>query len=282
MPEEQKSHQVSGGGVILSPASRARSWCFTVNNYTEEDKVSVVSLVSGSRLYCYGFEIGENGTPHIQGYVCFKNQTKFQTLKNKLPRAHWEKAKGSAQDNLKYCSKDGDFVTNIKKKVTREDMIELVRAQYAEVVWRPWQKDVIDLIDADNSDRTINWIYEPTGNVGKSFLCKFISLRSDVIICQGKAADIFNQVNSTIESGVLPKLVICDIPRVSLDYLSYNAIENLKNGLLYSGKYKGGKCVFPCPSVFCFANEKPKMEKLSKDRWVIYEIKDDFLFEKLF
>ena len=37
-----------------------------------------------------GDEIGENGTKHIQGYVEFKNQITFKSLKKQLPTAHIE------------------------------------------------------------------------------------------------------------------------------------------------------------------------------------------------
>lgn len=244
-------------------------------------------MISGAKLFIYGFEKGENGTPHIQGYVRFKNQKGFKALKKLLPTAHFEKAKGSDRDNFKYCSKEGDFKANFSPKLTRDDMKQMVLDSYKDVIWHPWQQSVIDLVDAaaratdDRSNRTIYWIYENTGNVGKSYLAKFLALRAGSIVCQGKAVDVFNQVNVAIEAGTLPKFVLVDIPRVTLDFVSYNCLECLKNGMLYSGKYEGGVCFFPSPVVLCFANEMPKLEKMSKDRWDIHIIKDNQLFQKL-
>lgn len=277
------SQSVSGGGVILKPSTRSRKWTFTVNNYQSSDLVSVVSLVSTSEAWIYGFEKGESGTPHIQGYVQFKNQKRFSTLKAALPKAHWEKARGTSDQNYRYCSKEGDFQTNMVPKMTRREIIDLVKQKlYTNVVWRPWQQEIIDISLTSDCPRTIYWFYEQSGNVGKSFVCKYLALADSTIICSGKSSDIFNQVNATIESGTYPKVVICDIPRVCLEYISYQAIECLKNGLLYSGKYEGGKCIFPSPVILCFANERPKVEKLSKDRWDISKIQDNKLYKVLF
>lgn len=79
-----------------------------------------------------GFEVGESGTPHLQGYVEFKNQCKLSTLKRWLPSAHFEVAKGTAEDNLKYCTKDNStgLAPIIRgtpelaaKKVSRADVV---------------------------------------------------------------------------------------------------------------------------------------------------------------
>lgn len=273
-------HSAPRGNTV--PLSRSRCWCFTLNNYTEEEKKLVKLEVSAPQVakYIYGFEEGASGTKHIQGFIRFKNQATFSAVKKKIPRAHWEVAKGTDEQNYKYCSKEGDYETNMHGKVSRDILLEMVLASYENVTWKPWQSDVMDFLGC-NCSRTIYWVFEKTGNVGKSFLCKYLACSTGTIICQGKAGDIFNQVNACIESGHFPKVVLCDIPRVSLEYVSYNALECLKNGLLYSGKYEGGKCIFPSPVVICFANEKPQHGKLSSDRLKVFEIKDELLFAKL-
>lgn len=279
--ESQHVSAISSGGVIVKPtAFRSRAYVYTINNYDQTDIDLIISAISelSPTDWIYGFEIGTSGTKHIQGYFRFKHQIKFKTIQKKLPKAHIEKAKGNVQQNFKYCSKEGNYKTNIVPKLSRDDIKNMVKRSYEGVVWKDWQSDLIDTVDTCKSSRAIHWVHEPTGNVGKSYLAKFLALRTGTIICQGKSSDIFNQVNACIESGSLPKLVLVDVPRVTLDYVSYNAIECLKNGMLYSGKYEGGICIFPQPTVCCFANEPPKREKLSEDRWRVYRIKDDKLF----
>jgi hypothetical protein len=77
------------------------------------------------------------------------------------------------------------------------------------------------------------------------------------------------QLAQYIKLEKLPKIIILDIPRVSLNYINYAVIEKLKNGLIYCGKYEGRKCRFHIPHIIIIANKKPKIDSLLKDRWYI-------------
>jgi len=57
----------------------------------------------------FGREKGENGTPHIQGYIQLNTAMTFSAVKSAFPRVHLEKAKGTAVQNRTYCSKEKDF-----------------------------------------------------------------------------------------------------------------------------------------------------------------------------
>lgn len=85
--------------------SKAKCWCFTLNNYGAGDIIDP-SLVD----YCVvGKEVGAEGTRHLQGYVIFKTPKYLTGVKKIFPRAHWEVAKGSPQQNRDYCIKEADF-----------------------------------------------------------------------------------------------------------------------------------------------------------------------------
>lgn len=88
---------------------RRRDYCFTINNHTDEDTqlLKKLELDPKLRYLIYGEEVGENGTPHLQGYVYFHNAIGFSSLKKHLPRAHLEVCKGTPEQNIAYCSKDG-------------------------------------------------------------------------------------------------------------------------------------------------------------------------------
>lgn len=87
--------------------SKSRAYCFTLNNYTEED-FSVITSID-SKYIVVGREKGDSGTPHLQGYVYFESPRSFNSVKKSMPRAHLEIAKGSPLQASSYCKKDGDF-----------------------------------------------------------------------------------------------------------------------------------------------------------------------------
>jgi len=88
---------------------QGKRFCFTLNNYTEADIARFVDAVD--RLYLIiGKEVGDSGTPHLQGYITFSKNKRLAALRDICGRAHWEQAQGSTDQNIAYCSKDGDFV----------------------------------------------------------------------------------------------------------------------------------------------------------------------------
>lgn len=254
---------------------QGRKWCFTLNNYTEDELNAYIQLLDSRSQYVIGKEVGEEGTPHLQGYFECKSPKKFSMVKRWLgDRAHIEKAKGSQEQNYKYCTKDGEFVTNIDNRSPQEvEDAAILEEEYGDVVWKDWQTQIIGLLSSVPSRRLIHWFYDRKGNTGKSFLCKYLMIKFDVIIVDGKKADVFNQVKTMVEGGKFPRIILVDIPRHNVEYVNYGVLEALKNGAIYSGKYEGGQIRFRCPHIVCFANEKPEADKLSADRWVIEKIR---------
>lgn len=93
--------------------ARSRSCTFTLNNYTEEELGQIRTYLGSEDVKYAGFglEEGESGTPHLQGFVCFKNPKMFTGIK-RIPgfgRMHLESMKGTVEQNIAYCSKDGRF-----------------------------------------------------------------------------------------------------------------------------------------------------------------------------
>lgn len=91
---------------------RALCWCFTINNYDDADRTRLAELGNGplSTYLIVGREIGEQGTPHLQGYVRFARKTSFAEAKTLIgQRAHLEPARESAKTNRGYCTKDKLF-----------------------------------------------------------------------------------------------------------------------------------------------------------------------------
>lgn len=90
-----------------------RNWMFVINNYTDEDLDAVRMFHDYSQLsvvyMCYGLELAPTtGTPHVQGYVRFKNPVRLSTLSAKLSRTTFKACSSRVNTpwyNYQYCSK---------------------------------------------------------------------------------------------------------------------------------------------------------------------------------
>lgn len=100
-----------------SGTSMSRAWVYTWNNYTDADVVKLEAL-EAVRHVC-SREVGDSGTPHLQGYIRFAKPCRFSWWKNQFPQVHVEQRQGTEVQAVQYCLKDGDTVINIGQDSTR-------------------------------------------------------------------------------------------------------------------------------------------------------------------
>lgn len=83
-----------------------KTWCFTLNHYTPHECEMVNLWVDNGTVtrLTVTKEVGESGTPHLQGAVTFKEAKRLAACKSLLDRAHWEVAKAK-QGAFDYCLK---------------------------------------------------------------------------------------------------------------------------------------------------------------------------------
>ena len=88
--------------------SRHRNWCFTLNNWIEDEFEKIKKwIIKYCKYGIIGREIGEQGTPHLQGYFQRNNPGSLSGLKTQVsPRAHFEIARGTPSQNYEYCTKE--------------------------------------------------------------------------------------------------------------------------------------------------------------------------------
>lgn len=92
--------------------SAAKHWCFTLNNYTDEEFHALQALGT-EKAYdiaylVFGKEMGQEATPHLQGFVSFTKRKRLTQVKPIISnRAHLEPAGGSPRQASEYCKKDG-------------------------------------------------------------------------------------------------------------------------------------------------------------------------------
>lgn len=261
---ESSNSSVEGGNTItpstfqIAPAIR---WCFTLNNYENIDISSIVLCFSNKcKFAIVGKEVGDSGTPHLQGYCEFKTKCRPKGLLSE--RIHWEKAKGNRDANVDYCSKDNNIVYSLGMPKP----IKIISELYG------WQSAIERLALTEPDDRSIYWYWDMDGNIGKSAFIKYMIVKHKVLFCcGGKYSDIMNLVfNQNMDDC---NCVIFDIPRANKGCISYSALESIKNGMVCNTKYETGVKVFNSPHVFIFANFPPDDEtQLSGDRWKITEL----------
>lgn len=253
-PKKQPSKQES-------PKNR---WRFTVNNWSEEEKKMLIEAFSSnsSNKWIIGEEIGECGTPHLQGFVNFEDKIRFTAFKKICPRANLGVVKGTDEQNFTYCSKDGKYVCSKNVKIKKP--LKIIK----EEDFKDWQKDIIKIVESEPDNRSIYWFWEEKGGIGKTQFCKYLSHVYNAVPIEGKKNDILFCA-ATFDSDIY----LFDLERSMEEYVSYAAIEKIKNGYYMCSKYESKPIIRNCPHVIIFANFKPEVNKLSLDRWKIVNLK---------
>ena len=95
----------------------SKHWVWTLNNYTDDELAAIEQRQSslgedGDFQYIvFGREIGESGTPHLQGYCICTRRRSLSWIKSKIgQRIHAERMLGTSKQASEYCKKDGDYV----------------------------------------------------------------------------------------------------------------------------------------------------------------------------
>lgn len=258
---------VFSGNTKEKTRVRHRNYCFTWNNYADSDIPIATKWLGTESEYIFQEETGASGTRHLQGAVFFKNPWDFAVVKKCMPKCHIEVCKNK-KAAIAYCSKTetrtGKIYTNLKIR-------EPVRDPLENCTLKEWQQNILDIIKTEPDLRKIYWFWEPEGNTGKSCFAKHLCLKHGAVIASGKGADIKYCVAQLHEERDV-KIIIMDVPRVSKDFISYQAIEEIKNGLFFCPKYESKQVIMNSPHIFVFANFPPETSTMSKDRWVICRI----------
>ena len=117
-------------------------WVFTINNFSYEEEEIIRNLDQNPNVkYVIAEEEHlDQGTPHIQGYLHMKSKTRRRQIERILGgRAYVDLAKGTEDENIKYCQKENQVIieygnpTNHKGRTltsikTNEEAKEMLKA----------------------------------------------------------------------------------------------------------------------------------------------------------
>lgn len=277
-----------------SLSKRHRHFVFTVQiseNHRITEITGCFTQVVSLKGLCYQVEKAPTtGQLHCQCFVTFKDaivpeqarQRLLKTLETlKLYPSNVEPAKNPIASCI-YCQKEdtrvvGPVLIGNLPRVTKRAAKE-PEDDYEEELESVWQRFIVDLFDREPDKRTIYWFYDQVGGTGKTILARHLCLAhpGEVLYLNGKAGDMKHAIASEKEKGRTPRMVICNIPRtqaeIGLDTLM-RGIEEIKDGIFFSGKYESGMVIIPRCHVVVLANITPHQEALSADRWFIREIR---------
>jgi len=139
----------------------------------------------------------------------------------------------------------------------------------------PWQQTILDRISGQDNDRRIMWIYNKTGNAGKSKLMKYCCYNKDKYDATRLGLGTATQMKEAACAEGPHNTWFVDIPRVTGNQESqrdlFSALEEIKTGWVKTSMYGKPKEMFQePPHVIIMSNSLPNMSLCSADRWEIW------------
>lgn len=228
------------------------------------------------KRYAIGIEQGRMGYRHVQGRIEVSANTTYEIVE-RIGKRKTRTRKGSRLfDRLSACgmhceksdqwtdyeSKDGYFILS-------QDTVEVRAQRFGTPTFE--QEAVLSVLESNN-DREVTVWYDKDGNIGKSWLTGHLWERhkAHYVRMIGSAESMIKDVCSKMSKERRP-IVIIDIPRATKwNNELYQAIEVIKDGLIDDPRYSANSINIRGTKVLVMCNTKPKLDKLSEDRWIFF------------
>ena len=151
------------------------------------------------------------------------------------------------------------------------------------VILRSWQDSLLQYLKPSN--REIIWVIGRKGNEGKTWFQEYMESKYGwgKVICgmdiKLKKSSICHVLSK--RSLMSTEIFLFDVGKAfTYDGVNYELLEKIKNGRVLASKFDSKELKFKTPNiVVVFTNEAPEVKQLSKDRWKIFQIRDDDLID---
>jgi len=157
----------------------------------------------------------------------------------------------------------------LHSKWAKAQYISLKEKEYLKTSLTDFQKEILSLV-LTQDDRTILWIYNPEGNIGKSWLQDYMYVRHNACLIElGDSRDIFENYDDE-DIGIVN---IVSSERVKRD--TYAVLEKFRDGTINKTKWHS-KSYKRSPVKICvLSNEMPDTDSVKEDRWLIVKVIGD-------
>lgn len=265
MSTSSQESQLKPGGNTKTPGFYQQyRWFLTIKH---NENITASQLSQHFKEFCKKFtfqlEKGESGYEHWQCEISLITKHNMNTVKNLIgiPEAHLEPTKDYFQAK-NYCSK---IESRIEGPYTEKSIfIDIPILEFE------WQKELKQYLLTTKPDkRKVIWFVNPKGGMGKSDFAKHMVLKY-----KDKVAVFPNAKTSDIAYAITDKCEICifDLPMSIEHNFNYSALEQVKNGMIFSSKYESNMKIFNRPHVIVLSNWGPDKSQLSQDRWDIRQL----------
>lgn len=287
-------------------------WVFTLNNYTPQDEERLSAMGRdlpsvGLRYLVFGREVGDSGTPHLQGFCVFLSRKRLSTVRTLISeRGHYEISRGTPTQASDYCKKSNDFVEfgdfpPGAKKTGVTDFCDWLRtlemfpsereiANSYPSLWLRYQSKLTDLAALILPDLVLEdgdlhpWqttLYEslllPADDRSVRFFVDELGGTGKSYFCRYCLTKMKDKVqilatgkrdDLAFAVDVTKTIFLFNVPRGGMEFMQYTILEQLKDRVIFSPKYWSQTKILRAKChVIVFSNEHPDMNKMSIDRY---------------
>lgn len=266
--------------------SQAKRWCFTINNYTEDEFRTICDSAPANTTYLVaGREVGESGTPHLQGFLILSTKLRLRQIKALagFGRAHLEISRGTNEQAASYCKKEGNYFehgsyeTVQGKRSDFESFKEWVKEQQEPIthrdvaenfpsLWGRYRSSCLSFIDlfgrrpqlVDGDFR--DWQQDLDDIINGGAHPREVIFVLDPAGNSGKSwltrywytkrddlqrLSIGKRDDLAYAIDTSKRLFVFDIPRGQIEMLQYCILEQLKDQMVFSPKYESLTKILP-------------------------------------